>query len=151
MRNPMNQSGNLDLKSARVSIYWEKVSRERMIPSKFYIMILLFFFFTTCLKCFLDLDWPSDYPQNRGRKQCKFPSQQLKQSLSPKLSYVRSHVSVCDIVRPWLLRIHSLQVNLCALKHMALIYDPRAKEQGISSWPQFYWLSQACFVVIPIN
>lgn len=90
-------------------------------------------------------------PQNTGRGPCKFPSQQLKQSLSLKLSYVRSHVSVCDIVRPWLLSIHSWQVHLCVLKHMALIYDPRAKEQGILSWPQFYWLSQACFVVIPIN
>lgn len=148
MRNPMNQSRNLDLKSARVSIYWEKVSLERMTPRKFYILLLVF---TTCLKCFLDLDLPSDYPQDTGRKLCQFPSQQLKQSLSPKLSYVRSHVSVCDIVRPWLPRIYSLQVSLCALKHMALIYDPRAKEQGISSWPQFYWLSQAFFVVIPIN
>lgn len=75
------------------------------------------------------MDWPSDYPQNTGKTLCKFPSQQLNQSLSPKLSYARSHVSVCDIVRLWLLRIHSLQVNLCASKHMALIYDPGAKEQ----------------------
>lgn len=52
--------------------------------------------FAKHLKRFLDLDWASGYPQNLGRRPCKFSSQQLKQSLSPRLSYVRSHVSVCD-------------------------------------------------------
>lgn len=147
MKNPMRHSWILDSKPTGVSIYYGKVNLERIILA---VNFLLWYYFLY-LQHFLDLDEPSGCPQNTGRKPCKFPSQQLKQSLFQKLSHVWSHVSVCNSVRPWLLGIYSLLVSLCALKHMALINDPGAKEQGILSWPQFYWISQACFVVTPIN
>lgn len=147
MKNPMRHSWILDSKPARGSIYYGKVNLERIILAVNFLLWPYFLY----LQHKKHLNGPSGYPQNIGRKTCKFPSQQLKQSLFQKLSHVWSHVSVCNSVRPWLLGIYSLQVSLCVLKHMALINDPGAKEQGILSWPQFYWISQACFVVTPIN
>lgn len=142
----MRRSRILESESTRVHLLWKQQHKDDP-KCNFYIMILPFFHTDKMFSC---LYWSSSYLWQAGGRLCKFPAQQPKLSLSPNLSCVRSHVSVCSWARPWCSQVYLLPASLCALKHMALIYDPRAKEQGISSWPQFYWLSQASFVVIPI-
>lgn len=89
-----------------------------MIPSVTFI--LRYCFSITQIKRFLAVYWSSSYLWKAEGRRCKFPVQQPKLSLSPKLSYVRSHVSVCSRARPWCLRVYLSPVSLCALEAYGL-------------------------------
>lgn len=90
----------LSLSPPGVHLLWKQKHKDDP-KCNFLIMILLSYHTD---KMFFCLCWSSSYLWQAGGRRCKFPARQPKLSLSPKLSCIRSHISVCSRARPWCLR-----------------------------------------------
>lgn len=86
----------LSLSPPGVHLLWKQQHKDDP-KCNFGILLLLFYHTDKMLSC---LCWSSCYLWQAGGRRCKFPAQQPKLALSPKLSCVRSHVSVCSRARP---------------------------------------------------